>query len=427
MLSDTRMEEQVLCSLAEDALTNGDVKVASDYFAQLTRDNPDNTLHHSRLAECHYRSSRWDDCLASTKVSQAEVDSQFLRCLALYKKGDPHSAWKVWSTLSKQSASSLYIREQVTLELPCLTNAVHSTPPCIPVEVKSSINLLKNAGNGKFKCSKYPEAITLYERGLAELDQSQEEFKILEANLGVDVLEEEFSKLRGVLLSNIINCQVKVGDMRGALLHAQECVAAQPGWAKSHFWLGVCCMYSNMYSESRAEFEQCKALDPSTEKQVREKLDYLTFFTHHSAKLQLVVHAQWCGIKDTVLGSTEWLSGKAFAKTVTQLYQDNDSGDYSMACGILVDKKGEITDVTAPKYGTGEKEKKLIEKMKSGERSKVFVHVTQCSSKQQRYGFSQTDNLSSDQRLKLDILTDELNKHDMFNVHLQEYLPSAPH
>ena len=55
MLSDTRMEEQVLCSLAEDALTNGDVKVASDYFAQLTRDNPDNTLHHSRLAECHYR------------------------------------------------------------------------------------------------------------------------------------------------------------------------------------------------------------------------------------------------------------------------------------------------------------------------------------------------------------------------------------
>ena len=38
---------------------------------------------------------------------------------------------------------------------------------------------------------------------------------------------------------------------------------------------------------------------------------------------------------------------------------------------------GEITDVTAPKYGTGEREKKLIEKMKSGERSKVFVHVTQ--------------------------------------------------
>lgn len=417
----------MLCSLAEDALNNGDVKIASDYFAQLTRDCPENTQHHSRLAECHYRNSRWDDCLASTKVSEDQVDSQFMRCLVLYKKSDPHSAWKVWSSISTQSASSLYIREQMTLELPSLTNAVQHTPPTIPVEVRSSVNLLKNGGNGKFKSGKYPEAISLYEKGLSELTQCQQEFKALEAALGVDVLEDEFNKLRGVLLSNIINCQVKVGDMRGALLYAKQCVAAQPHWAKAHFWMGVCCMYSNQYSESRTEFEECKALDPSTEKQVREKLEYLDFFTRHSAKLQRVVHSSWCGIKDTVLGSTEWLSGKAFAKTVTQLYQDNDNGDYSMACGILVDKKGEITDVTAPKYGTGEREKKLIEKMKSGERSKVFVHVTQCSGKQQTYGFSQTDNLSSDQRLKLDFLTDELNRHNMFNVHLQEYLPSAPH
>ena len=418
-------DDSLFISQAKAALEDGQIDAACSYFVKVVRESENDAqvdYCHSKIAECHYRRDRWRDCLESAKASLGLPDSQVLFALSLFHKNDPHSAIGIIDDLQDPDSLCVYVKHQLELLLPEIREDVAATSPRIPIQIEEKMKELKVQGNHKFKSKDFSAAAKFYRRGIEVLVDWHEKIEDKVMYISNEEVMEQYYKLYGVLLSNLLNCEMNQNKLNTSRDLCDKLTEVQSSWKKSYYWSAMCHLACFEFPEAKHHFSLCSSCPGSENDNISEKIKFVKFSEDHQSIFKTVPIVLWQQIFEAHSKNTCWLSGNLFAMSITKIYNDN-STYWHMTTSALIDNNGQITNFMAPKYEASEKDRNLINEMKRNEKKKLYIHLTQLKADgSQEIGFTDTEDLSSTAKLSLAVLEAEINSKGLFNAFVKNYL-----
>lgn len=414
---------QLLLGQATAALEEEQIDVACSYFVKAVKELSDLEsirFCHSKIAECHYRRERWRDCIASTKESISLNDSKVLYGLCLYHQKDPHTALEILNEVQNSDDLSKFVSDEFNVHFAEIEQLAATLPPQLPVDLLTNLQELKTIGNVSFKKGNYVAAINCYKDGLTALDIWLESKNSEPEKLNPII--EEFNKLYGVLLSNQLNCKMKLNNLSECRNICDKLLEVQPDWKKSHYWSAMCHLTCFEFEKSRADLQTCSNCNGSNKDDLNERIELVDFVEKYQDFFSENSILTWQDLLQSHKKNSGWLVGNLFAMSVTKIYSDHETA-WHMTTSALIDNSGKITDFSAPKYEASEKDRNLINEMKRNEKFKFYIHVTQDKSNgHQKIGFSDLERLSTKAKDCLNILETEINCKEVFNVFIKKYV-----
>lgn len=418
-------EDSLMISQGNSALDDGQVDAACSYFVKVARDsaNHGNVEYcHSKIAECHYRRGRWRDCMESAKVSLGIPDSIALVALSLLQRKDPHAAFCIIDDFKDHDNLSHYVQEQLEFHLPQIKELVESKSPRLPVHIDEKVKELKIQGNHKFKSKDFCAAKKLYMSGIEVLEDWYKSVADKPMYISDKEVTDDFKKLFGVLLSNLLNCEMNENNLNMCRDLCDKLLDIQGTWKKSYYWSAMCHLACFQFQEAQNHFNLCLSCQGSEKDHIEEKIEFVKFSEAHQSEFKTVSIAHWQEIFHACSKNMSWLAGNHFATSITKIYNEN-SMLWHMTTSALIDNYGQITNFIAPKYGASERDRNLINEMKRNEKRKFYIHLTQQKANgSQEIGFTETENLSSTAKLSLCLLEEEINSKGVFNAFVKNFL-----
>ena len=417
--------DNLIIDQADAALRDGQIDSAISYFISLVKESEDNDaieLCHSKLAECYYKTDRWRDCIESARASLHYPDSKVYLAISLNKRGDPHMALTVLDKINSLDTLSSNVRCLLDSSITDIEDNASNKIPSIPKHVDGKVKEFKIQGNYKFKINDFKNAVKLYKNGLDVLDEWMlfvSDSKYFNSN---DDFLEQFNRLYGILISNLINCHMKTDTLHECQNMCNKLIQIQPNWKKSFYWSAMCCLACFQYSEAREKISKCSNCANTNNDKIDEKLEFVSFCENNESKFKSTSLSHWQSVHTAYCKNISWLAGNLFAMSISKIYTDNTTF-WHMTTSALVDNSGEITNFMAPKYEASEKDRNLINEMKQNKKKKFFIHLTQSKSDwTQKIGFTDLDNLSDIARDSLIVLECDINKKDIFNAFVKNYV-----
>lgn len=417
--------DHLIISQANAALQDGQVDSAFSYLLKVIKESKDKeniALCHSKLAECYFRKERWRDSIESANASLHYPDSKVFLALSCFRRGDSHMAMSIFEQIENEASLSPRVKALMEADIVDIENDANNRNPSLPKHVEESVKDLKVQGNYKFKIHDFESALKLYRKALDVLDewmQSVKDNKYFSSN---DSFKNQYHRLYGILISNMINCSVKTDNLQECKSLCEKLIQIQPHWKKSLYWLAMYHLSIFQYTEARQAFIDCSNCANSENDKIDEKLNLVSFCERNDKKFKSASLSHWQSVYSSYCKNKSWLAGNFFAMSISKIYTDTSS-HWHMTTSALIDNSGEITNFMAPKYEASEKDRNLINEMKRNQKKKFYIHVTQNRvDGTQKIGFTDTDQLSVISKDTLSLLEKDMSIIGVFNAFIKNYL-----